>query len=168
MLLAGHETTSNMISLAVLTLLQHPDQLADVRDTDDPKVVANAMEEVFRYHTIALSGRRRVAKEDVVIRGQLIKAGEGLIGASDVANRDERSFPEPDRFDIHRQAKHHMAFGYGNHQCLGQPLARAQLQVAVPSLLRRLPTLRLAVPFDEVPFRHDMGIYGLHELPVTW
>ncbi|KPI20268.1 Linalool 8-monooxygenase [Actinobacteria bacterium OK074] len=167
LLAAGHETTANQIALGVLALLQHPDQLAKVRDADGPGIVT-AVEELLRYLTIAHSGRRRVATEDVEIGGQLIRAGEGVVLPGDAGNRDGAVFENPDRLDVTRQARHHVAFGYGVHQCLGQPLARAELQVAYPTLLRRLPELRLAVPLAEIPFRHDKLAYGVYELPVTW
>jgi cytochrome P450 len=167
LLAAGHETTANQIALGILALLQHPDQLARVRDSDGPGVVV-AVEELLRYLTIAHSGRRRVATEDVEIGGQLIRAGEGVIMPGDAGNRDGSVFEDPDRLDVTREARHHVAFGYGVHQCLGQPLARVELQVAYPTLLRRLPDLRLAVPLDAIPFRHDKLAYGVYELPVTW
>jgi cytochrome P450 len=168
MLIAGHETTANMIALGTLALLEHPAQLAELRDTDDPKLVANAVEELLRYLTIVHGGRRRVATEDVEVAGQLIRAGEGVILANDAANRNEAAFPEPDRLDIHRDARHHVSFGFGVHQCLGQPLARMELQVVYSTLYRRIPTLELAIPFEEVPFKHDAFVYGVHSLPVTW
>ncbi|MFD2491474.1 cytochrome P450 [Amycolatopsis jiangsuensis] len=167
LLVAGHETTANMIALGTTALLQNPDQLAAVRDGDD-KLVANAVEELLRYLTIVHTGRRRVALEDLEVAGQHIRKGEGMIAAGEVANRDESRFPEPDKLDVTRKARHHVAFGYGVHQCLGQPLARVELQVAYRTLYRRIPTLRLAVPLDEVKFKHDMVVYGVHELPVTW
>ncbi|MCW2883139.1 MAG: cytochrome, partial [Streptosporangiaceae bacterium] len=168
LLVAGHETTANMIALGTLTMLQHPDQLAELREADDPKLVANAVEELLRYLNITHSGRRRVAIEDVEVGGHLVKAGEGVIAANDSGNRDENVFPDPDGLDIHRQARHHIAFGYGIHQCLGQPLARVELQVVYGTLYRRIPTLRLAVPLEEVNFKHDMLVYGVHELLVSW
>ncbi|TDU87845.1 hypothetical protein EV138_1377 [Kribbella voronezhensis] len=168
LLIAGHETTANMIALGTVALLEHPDQLAGLRDTDDPKVVANAVEELLRYLTIVHNGRRRVALDDIEIGGQLIRKGDGVIVATEIANRDAEAFPDPDKLDIHRVARHHVAFGYGVHQCLGQPLARVELQVVYSTLYRRIPTLALAVPLDEVPFKHDMAIYGVHALPVTW
>ncbi|MEV6611207.1 cytochrome P450 [Kutzneria sp. NPDC051319] len=168
MLVAGHETTANMIGLGTLALLEHPEQLAELRDTEDPKLVANAVEELLRYLTIVHTGRRRVATEDVEVAGQLVRAGEGVILANDAGNRNEDAFPEPDRLDIHRQARHHIAFGFGVHQCLGQPLARMELQVVYSTLYRRIPTLKLAVPFEDVQFKHDAFVYGVHSLPVTW
>jgi cytochrome P450 len=168
MLVAGHETTANMIALGTLALLRNPDQLAEVRATDDPKLVANTVEELLRYLNIAHTGLRRVATEDVEVGGRLIRAGEGIILANDVGDRDASAFPEPDALDIQRQASHHVAFGYGIHQCLGQPLARMELQVVYGTLYRRIPTLELAIPFEDVQFKHDMGVYGVHSLPVTW
>jgi cytochrome P450 len=105
LLVAGHETTANMIALGTLTLLRHPDQLAELREADNPKLVANAVEELLRYLNITHTGRRRVALEDVEVGGQLIRAGEGVIAANGVANRDETAFPDPDALDIHRQAR---------------------------------------------------------------
>ncbi|AFT99670.1 cytochrome P450 [Nocardia brasiliensis] len=167
LLVAGHETTANMIALGTAALLEHPDQLAAVRDGDDA-LVANAVEELLRYLTISHSGRRRVALEDMEVGGQRIRQGDGLITADSVANRDPARFPDPDRLDVTREARHHLAFGYGIHQCLGQALARVELQVAYRTLYRRIPTLRLAVALDEVEFKDDMVVYGVHELPVTW
>ncbi len=168
LLVAGHETTANMIALGTLTLLQHPHQLAEIRDGQDPKLIAGAVEELLRYLNIVHSGRRRVAIEDVEVGGRLIKAGEGVIVATDAGNRDARAFPDPDVLDIHRSARHHVAFGYGVHQCLGQPLARVELQVVYGTLYRRIPTLRVAVPLEKISFKHDMLVYGVHALPVAW
>ncbi|MFJ6671406.1 cytochrome P450 [Actinosynnema sp. NPDC091369] len=168
LLIAGHETTANMIALSTVALLRHPDQLALLRDRDDPAVAANAVEELLRYLTITHSGRRRVALEDIEVAGQVVRAGEGLVLPNDVANRDPEAFPDPDRLDLTRRARHHVAFGFGVHQCLGQPLARLELEVVYRTLYRRLPTLRLAVDFDELPFKHDGFVYGVYELPVAW
>ncbi|NDZ78128.1 cytochrome P450 [Streptomyces sp. SID10853] len=167
LLVAGHETTANMIALGTCALLQNPEQLAAVRD-GSPQRVAGAVEELLRYLTITHLGRRRVATADIEVGGQLIKAGDAVICATDVANRDPEVFDEPDRLDIDRQARRHLAFGSGPHQCLGQNLARVELQLAYPALLRRLPGLRLDRPLDEIPFRTDMAVYGVHELPVAW
>lgn len=168
LLLGGHETTANMISLGTLLLLEHPEQLATIRDTDDPKVVADAVEELLRYLSIVHLGRRRTALEDIEIAGETIGAGEGVILLSELANRDAGVFPDPDVLDITRNARPHLAFGAGTHHCVGQPLARMELQVVYRTLFRRIPTLRAAVGMDEVPFKHDAVIYGIHELPVTW
>jgi cytochrome P450 len=167
MLSAGHETTANMVALGTLALLEHPDQLAWLM-ADPPARVAGAVEELLRYLTISHFGRRRVATEDVVVAGQLVRAGEGVIAANDSANRDADAFPEPDVLDLSRDARHHLAFGYGTHQCLGQPLARVELQVVYPTLFRRLPDLRTAEPLDSLRFKESMVFYGLFSLPVRW
>ncbi|WP_405792258.1 cytochrome P450 [Streptomyces sp. NBC_01506] len=168
LLIAGHETTANMIALGTLALLEHPAQLALLRDSDDPKLVASAVEELLRYLNIVHNGRRRVALEDIDIAGHRVRAGEGLIVANDIGNRDPDAFPEPDRLDIERDARHHVAFGFGIHQCLGQPLARLELQIVYSTLYRRVPTLRLAADIGRIPFKHDGSVYGVYELPVTW
>lgn len=168
LLLGGHETTANMITLGTLLLLEHPEQLAAIRDTDDPKVVANAVEELLRYLSIVHLGRRRTALEDIEIADRTIRAGEGVILLSELANRDPRVFPDPDTLDITRNARPHLAFGAGTHHCVGQPLARMELQVIYPTLVRRIPTLRSVTDVEQVPFKHDAVIYGVHELPVTW
>ncbi|QFZ19079.1 cytochrome P450 [Saccharothrix syringae] len=168
LLIAGHETTANMIALSTLLLLRDPDQLALLRDSDDPAVAGRAVEEMLRYLTITHNGRRRVALEDLEVAGCPVKAGEGLVLPNDVANRDPDAFPDPDRLDITREARHHVAFGFGVHQCLGQPLARLELEIVYRTLYRRVPTLRLAADFADVPFKHDGFVYGVHELPVAW
>ncbi|MEU8632088.1 cytochrome P450 [Amycolatopsis sp. NPDC048633] len=168
LLIAGHETTANMIALGTLALLEHPDQLALLRDGDDPALVASAVEELLRYLNITHNGRRRLALEDIEIAGETIRAGEGMIMANDVANRDPAVFPDGDRLDLTRDAHRHVAFGFGVHQCLGQPLARLELQVVYSTLYRRIPTLALATDVERIPFKHDGSVYGVYELPVTW
>jgi cytochrome P450 len=167
-LIAGHETTANMISLSIAALLEHPDQRALLCDADDPKVIANAVEELMRYLSIIQTGQRRIAVEDIEIGGETIRAGEGIILDVAPANWDTRQFPDADRLDLTRDNGPHVGFGYGRHQCVGQQLARMELQIVLPTLLRRVPTLRLAVPVDELPFKHDTLAYGVYELPVTW
>jgi cytochrome P450 len=167
-LIAGHETTANMISLSIAALLEHPDQRALLCDTDDPKVVATAVEELMRYLSIIQTGQRRIAVEDIEIGGETIRAGDGIILDVAPANWDARQFPDPDRLELRRDEGPHVGFGYGRHQCVGKQLARMELQIVLPTLLRRVPTLRLAVPLDELPFKHDALAYGLYELPVTW
>jgi cytochrome P450 len=168
LLLAGHATTANMIALGTLALLEHPGQLAALRNADDPKLVAGAVEELLRYLTIVHSGLRRVALADIAIGDQTIRAGDGVIMAVDAGNRDEQAFVDPERLDVQRDAGGHLAFGFGMHQCLGQPLARVELQVVYGTLYRRIPNLRLATDLEHVPFKHDEVIYGVDELPVTW
>ncbi|MFF4952377.1 cytochrome P450 [Streptomyces chattanoogensis] len=167
LLIAGHETTANMIGLSALTLMRDPESAERLRQ--DPGLIRGAVEELLRFHSIIRNGPRRVATADIEIDGHLIRAGEGVVAAVPSANRDESVFTDADRLDICRpNAQHHVAFGYGTHQCLGQALARVELQVVIGTLLRRFPTMRPAVPVDEIPFRTDMAIYGCHALPVTW
>lgn len=168
LLVAGHETTANMIALGTLALLQNPGQLALLRDSDDPKVIASAVEELLRYLNIAHSGRRRAALEDIEFAGEVIRAGEGIIAPNDIANRDADTFPDPDRLDLTRDARRHIAFGFGVHQCLGQPLARLELEIVYGTLYRRIPTLRLATDLEDITFKHDGSVYGVYELPVEW
>ena len=165
---AGHETSANMIALATVALLEHPDQLAILRESDDPQVVAAAVEELLRYLGIVHMAQRRIAKEDIEIGGQTIKAGEGILIELASANRDPRVFPDPDVLDLHRAASAHHAFGFGLHQCIGQQLARVELQVVYGTLFRRIPTLSLATNIDKIEFKHDGIAYGVYHLPVTW
>jgi cytochrome P450 len=163
---AGHETTSNMISLGTVALLEHPDQLAALRA--DPETAPGAVEELLRYLSIADFVPARVAVEDIEIAGTKIRAGEGVIALLGGANRDPGTFADPGRLDLGRGARHHVAFGYGVHQCLGHNLARLELEVVFSTLFARIPTLRLAAPLDELPYKHDSVLFGLYELPVTW
>lgn len=162
---AGHETTTNMIGLGVLTLLTHPEQLALLRS--DAGLVPRAVEELLRYISVFYISPTRVATEPIEIAGQVIEAGDGVIPVVAGANRDPVAFPDPDTFDIRREARHHVAFGYGVHQCLGQPLARIELQVVVETLFRRIPTLRLAVSPERLTVK-EYAFLSLVELPVTW
>jgi cytochrome P450 len=166
LLIAGHETTANMIGLSTVVLLHHPGQLAALRA--DPTRAPVLVEELLRYLTIVRTGLPRLAAADVDIGGHLIRAGEGVIALLSAANRDDAVFAEADRFDVDRGAQQHVAFGFGVHQCIGQPLARAELRIALLALAQRLPTLRLDVPEDEVAVRRDSFIYGLQRLPITW
>lgn len=168
LLIAGHETTANMIGIGVLALLENPEQAALLRDSDDPKFIANAAEELMRYLSIIQNGQRRVALDDIEIGGETIRAGEGIIIDLAPANWDAAAYPNPDRVDFTRDASQELGFGYGRHQCVGQQLARAELQIVFQTLLRRIPEMTLAIPFDEVPFKHDRLAYGVYELPVTW
>ncbi|MEU5323846.1 cytochrome P450 [Streptomyces sp. NPDC021056] len=168
LLIAGHETTANMIALGTAALLEHPDQLAHLRESGDPELVASAVEELLRYLNITHQGRRRAVTEDIEIAGEVIRAGEGIIVVNEIGNRDPAAFEDPDRLDITRDARRHVAFGFGIHQCLGQPLARMELQVVYGTLYRRIPTLRLACDVQDIKFKHDAFIYGVHALPVAW
>jgi cytochrome P450 len=168
LLIAGAETTANMAALGVMVLLEHPDQLEALRSGDDPSLWGNAVEELLRYLNVNQLGIRRVSTEEIVLGHHSIPANCGLILTHDVGNRDPRVFEEADRFDIYRQQRGQIAFGFGIHQCLGQGLARLELTVLFESLFRRIPTLRMVVPREDINFKDDMAIYGVRELPVTW
>src|SRR5260370_27793327 len=165
LLIAGHDTTANMLSLGTLLLLRHPEHLAAVRD---PHRVDAAVEEMLRYLSVAHTGLVRTATEDVMIGDQLIRTGEHVMLSLSTANRDASVYPDPDRFDPTRDADHHLALGYGTHFCLGAALARQAMRTAFPALLSRFPGLRLAIPFEQVPFRSFATVYGLRSLPVMW
>ncbi|HVV92591.1 MAG TPA: cytochrome P450 [Hyphomicrobiales bacterium] len=166
MLLAGHETTANMIALGTLTLLRHPDQLEAMKA--DPSLTPGTVDELLRYLSIPQNGLGRAATEDVEIGGQLIRKGEGVLVLIAAANRDESVFPDPDRFDIRRAARQHMTFGAGIHLCIGNPLARMELQIVFDTLFRRMPTLHVAIPPEDVRYKFDSLFYGLYSLPVSW
>jgi len=166
LLTAGHESTANMIELGTLTLLDHPDAYAALRT--NPENAADTVEELLRYLTIIHFGALRVASADVEIGGQAIKAGEGAIALLSAANHDPGVYSQPDTFDIQRGAQQHMAFGFGIHQCIGQPLARIELRVALTELARRFPDLALAVPAGQLTMRSHSIAFGPEHLPVTW
>jgi cytochrome P450 len=167
LLLSGYDTMAQMIGLGVLVLLEHPDQLADLRA--DPSLYPQAVEELLRYLSINHAGLPRAATEDVVVGGQQIKAGDGVLVMINAANRDATQFEAPDVFDIHRDApQSHVAFGHGFHKCIGLTLARVELSTVFAGLFSRLPNLRLDRPVTDLPYRHDMVLYGVRELPVTW
>ncbi len=165
-LIAGHETTANMLGIGTAALLHNPDQLALVRD--NPDLVENAVDEIVRYVSIPNHGEIRTAMDDVTIGGTLIEKGDQVLISLPSANRDEARFVDPDRLDVTRPPKTHLAYGHGIHYCVGRPLARLEMHVAFPALLRRFPTLRLAIPFEEVAFRWSNVTYGVHSLPVAW
>ena len=166
LLLAGHETTSNMLGLGTLALLRHPDQLAAVRD--DPDAVGPAVEELLRWLSIVHSAIPRITTTDVEIAGVAIPAGQLVFVSLPSGNRDPDFIDSPEAFDIGRGAPGHLAFGHGVHHCLGAPLARMEMRIAFPALLRRFPTLALAEDFDDVQFRSFHFIYGLKSLEVAW
>ncbi|MFD7324848.1 cytochrome P450 [Streptomyces sp. NPDC059875] len=165
LLAAGLDTTANMLGLGTFALLSNPDQLEALRA--DPALAEQTVEELLRYLSVA-DPLPRAALEDVEVEGRLIRAGETVTISVQATNRDPHKFLEPDRLDIHRRATGHLSFGHGAHQCLGQQLARVEMTVAFPALFARFPTLRLAVPPQEVPLRDRSNIYGVISLPVTW
>jgi cytochrome P450 len=165
LLLAGHETTSNMLGLGTFALLEHPEQAAELRA--NPELMPDAVEEMMRYLSVA-DILYRYAADDIELGGETIGKGSTVLVSMLAANRDPRHFDDPDALDIHRKARSHLSFGHGVHQCLGQQLARIEMRSGFEGLLRRFPSLALAVPADEVKLRTNMNIYGVHELPVTW
>ncbi|MEV4311986.1 cytochrome P450 [Actinocrispum sp. NPDC049592] len=158
LLIAGHETTANNIAIGTVMLLLNRQWIGDPR----------AVEEVLRFASVADLVSLRVAVEDVEIGGELIRAGEGIVPLVAAANHDVEAFDRAAEFDPSRPAKHHVAFGYGVHQCLGQNLVRAEIEIAYQVLFSRIPTLDLAMPVEDLPFKYDGILFGVHELPVTW
>jgi cytochrome P450 PksS len=163
---AGFETTMNTILNGTLALLRHPAQLELLRRR--PDLVESAVEEILRYDPPIHTATLRWAAVDVEMRGQLIRRGDRVLPVVAAANRDPERFPAPDRFDILREDNKHIAFGIGTHFCTGAPLARLELQIAFPLLLKRLPNLRLAIPEDQVEWEFFFPFRRLAALPVTW
>ncbi|KNG91242.1 cytochrome P450 55A3, partial [Aspergillus nomiae NRRL 13137] len=168
LLVAGNATVASMIALGVVTLLEHPEQLS--RLMEDPSLSKLFVEELCRFHTASALATRRVATVDIELCGQIIRAGEGIIASNQAANRDPEVFPHPDIFDMFRKRgqEEALGFGYGDHRCIAEGLARAELEVVFSTLFQTLPSLRLAVPKPEIqwtPPTKDVGIIGL---PVTW
>ncbi|HEY4793498.1 MAG TPA: cytochrome P450 [Mycobacterium sp.] len=167
MMQAGHETTANMIGLGTVALLEHRSVFERLGQTDDAAVIANAIEELMRYLSIVHAQVDRIATEDLILGGQQIRTGDRLLMNLPAGNWDPEFVDSPDALDVARNARGHLAFGYGTHQCIGANLARVEMQVAFATLARRLPGLQLAVPPDDLRFK-EADIYGMKELPVTW
>ncbi|MEU7226210.1 cytochrome P450 [Streptomyces chrestomyceticus] len=166
LLAAGLDTTANMLALGTFALLQNPAQLAALRA--EPALADRAVEELLRYLSVAKTFLR-VPLEDVELGGHTVEAGSPVILSLNTANRDPERFADPHALDLRRQGGGHLAFGHGIHQCLGQQLARVEMGVAFPALVNRFPSLRLAVPAEEVELRPEIAdIYGVKRLPVTW
>ncbi|GIG40592.1 cytochrome P450 [Cellulomonas phragmiteti] len=163
---AGHETSRNAIPLAALDLLRHPDQLDLLRA--DPSLWPDAVDELLRHLSVADVITLRVATQDIALSVGTIPAGDAFIALLAGANHDPAVFDEPERLDVRRAQRHHVAFGHGVHQCVGQNLGRVELEIALRTLLERVPSLRLAVPESELPMRGASAIFGLDEVPVTW
>ncbi len=164
LLLAGYETTINLIASGALALLEHPAQRA--RFVEDPSLSASAVEEVLRFTSPLEMTPPRVAREDLAIGSVTIRRGELLSVVVGSANRDETQFPEPDVFDITRDPNRHLSFGQGIHFCLGAPLARMEGAIALTTLFRRFPALRLALPASALRWRKLLPLRGLEALPV--
>jgi len=173
LLLGGHDTTSQMLALAVVTLLDHPDQLEELKSS--PELLPAAVDELLRMVSVTDVSGVRVALEDIEVEGHLIRAGEGVLVSSSATNRDPSVYPDPYTFDIHRTrggsvaaGRQHLTFGFGIHQCLGQNLARMELEVGLRVLFEKIPDLRLAAPYEELPVRSGGTMQGVHRLPVEW
>ena len=166
LLIAGHETTVNLIGNGVLALLEHPEQLRRLRD--DPSLIKSAVEELLRYDGPVETSTERFAGEDVAIGGTIIPKGEMVLVVIAAADRDPERFPEPDTLDIARMENKHLAFGKGIHHCLGAPLARMEGQIAIGTLIERMPSLRLKGSPDSLSWRPGMVLRGLKSLPVEF
>ncbi|MCY7343182.1 MAG: cytochrome P450 [Pseudonocardia sp.] len=164
LLTAGHETTVNLIASGVLALLEHPDQLARLRD--EPALLGPGIEELVRFVVPAEQATQRYAREDVTIAGVTVPQGSLVLAVLASANRDGRFFDDPDTLDVARANNRHLSFGQGMHYCLGAPLARLEGQTAIGALLRRAPGLRLAVAPRELRWRGSIILRGLEALPV--
>lgn len=162
---AGHETTANMITLSVLGLLRRREQWD--RLCGDPDLIPSAVEELLRWVSIFHISPMRLALEDVPLGNHVIPAGDGVIPCSAAANRDPAVFAEPDELDVTRDARGHVAFGFGIHQCLGQNLARVEISEVLAALTRRVPSLDLAVDASEIELR-DYAFLSVTSAPVTW
>lgn len=162
----GHRTTVNLIGNGVLALLRHPDQCQQLRN--DPSLIAPAVEELLRYDGPLETSTGRFAREDVEIGGTVIPRGEEVRGVIAAADRDPERFPDPDTLDITRTDNRHLAFGTGIHYCLGAPLARMEGQIAINTLLRRMPDLRLKGSPESLSWRPDETMRGLEALPVEF
>jgi cytochrome P450 len=167
LLIAGHETTANMLSLGTFALLQNPNQMRLLRE--NPELMPTAVEELLRYLSIVASlGLSRLAVDDITVGQAQIRAGQTVLISLPAANRDPALTPNPNDLDVARPRASHVAFGHGIHQCLGQQLARTEMKIGYHQLLQRFPDLTLACEPHEVPLRSDMRIYGAHALPVSW
>ena len=166
LIVAGHETTVNLIGNGALALLQHPEQLAKLKA--DPSLIEAAVEELLRYDGPVDRATMRFAAEDVELGGQLIQRGQAVAVALTSANRDPDQFAQPDEVDITRPDNRHLAFGFGVHYCVGAPLARMEGQIAINTLVQRLPNLRLTVPANELKWGTVPIIRGMKHMPVAW
>jgi cytochrome P450 PksS len=166
LLVAGHETTVNLIGNGMLALLEHPDQMERLRN--EPALLKPAVEELLRFASPVEMATERYAREDVSMGGATIPRGEMVYLVIASANRDERQFANPDALDIAREPNRHLSFGLGAHFCLGAPLARLEGQIAIGTLLRRLPDLRLAVAPSRLRWRHGLLLRGLEALPLRF
>ncbi len=166
LIIAGHETTVNLIASGMLALMQNPEQRRAL--VDDPSLMPTAIEELLRYTAPVETATERYATADVEMGGVTIKRGDLVLAVIASANRDERTFAEPDRLNLARDPNPHLAFGDGIHYCLGHQLARMEGEIAFTRLLRQFPNMALAVPVDELVWRETPVVRGLSALPVTF
>jgi cytochrome P450 len=165
LLVAGHETTVNLIGNGVLALLEHPDQMERLRA--EPALLDTAVEELLRYAGPVAVSTERYAREDVALAGVTIPRGSLVFAVIASANRDERQFPDPDRLDVAREPNRHLSFGLGPHFCLGAPLARLEARVAIGALLRRVANIRLGTAPGSLRWRRGLALRGLESLPLV-
>lgn len=166
LLIAGHETTVNLIGSGTLALLEHPDQLAKLRS--ESALIKTAIEELVRFVCPVEMATERYTREDIIIAETTIPRGELVMAVIGSANRDENHFDNPDSLDITRKNNKHLAFGQGMHYCLGAPLARLEGQIAISTLVQRMPNLRLSVAPDQLRWRGTFVLRGLEALPVSF
>lgn len=165
LLIAGHETTVNLIGNGMLALFEHPDSMDQLRR--NPEMIKSAVEELLRYTSPVFMTTERYAREDVTIHDVTIPRGEMTLGVIGSANRDETIFTNADQLDITREPNRHLAFGQGIHFCLGAPLARLEAEIAINTLLRRSSDLRLRVGREALRWRPSIMLRGLESLPVS-
>jgi cytochrome P450 len=166
LIFAGHETTSNLIGNGVLMLLDHPDQLAQLKA--DLRLVPSAVEELLRFNGPVTVPAPRYATQEIDLAGQHLQKGDILLIALVSTNRDETQFPNPDEMDLARTLNRHLAFGQGIHVCLGAPLARLEGDIAFTTLLKRMPHVRLSVPRASITWHASSNLRGLTALPVSF
>jgi cytochrome P450 len=165
LLVAGHETTVNLISNSILALMTHPDQMQLLQSK--PELLNNAIEEFLRWSS-PVQIVRRVALENIEIGGRAISTGQTVIVSLGAANRDPERFPDPDRLDITRSDTKNLSFGFGIHHCLGSSLATAEGQLAVATLIKRMPGIKLAIDHDRIEWKRPFSLRGPKELPVSF
>ncbi|GGO59767.1 MULTISPECIES: cytochrome P450 [Streptomyces] len=165
-LVSGYETTTSQIALSALTLMTNPEVRAQL--IEDPERITAFVEESLRFWSVSQDNVLRVVDQDMTFSGTAMTAGELVILAVPAANHDAKAFPDPERFDLERGDNRHVAFGFGTHLCAGASLARREVEIAITSLLSRLPDIRLVGKIDDLTFRQKSLVYGLERLPVTW
>jgi len=165
LLVAGHETTVNLIGNGMLALLKHPDQMTELRE--NPTLIKSSVEELLRFDGPLETATERYAREEVTVAGITIPRGELVLAVLASANRDEKQFDNAGRRDLRRDPNPHIAFGHGVHYCLGASLARLEGQIAIATLLRRTPSVKLANPANKLRWKSGLVLRGLESLPVV-